>query len=100
MTGGASGLGRATAERFVRQGARVVICDLPNSQGDAVAKELGDDCAFVPTDVSWWFIEKKKNQLQCAEWLENKPLWFQIIDYLYDYMLLVIKIGLKQDLLW
>lgn len=52
MTGGASGLGKATAERFVREGARVVICDLPNSAGEDVAKALGDDAVFSPTDVT------------------------------------------------
>ncbi len=52
VTGGASGLGRATVERFVQQGARVVICDLPQSQGADVAKELGENCHFQPTDVS------------------------------------------------
>lgn len=51
MTGGASGLGRATAERFVRQGARVVLCDLPSSEGQSVADSLGDNCLFAPTDV-------------------------------------------------
>lgn len=51
MTGGASGLGRATAERFVRQGARVVLCDLPSSPGQEVADSLGDNCLFAPTDV-------------------------------------------------
>ena len=52
VTGGASGLGRATAERFVRQGARVVICDLPKSAGQEVADQLGPDAAvFAPTDV-------------------------------------------------
>lgn len=52
VTGGASGLGRATAERFIRQGLKVFICDLPTSSGQIVAKTLGDDCIFQPTDVS------------------------------------------------
>ncbi|KAL8583412.1 hypothetical protein ACOMHN_057868 [Nucella lapillus] len=52
VTGAASGLGRATAERFVRQGVRVVLCDLPNSSGQDVAKSLGDNCVFAPTDVT------------------------------------------------
>lgn len=51
VTGGASGLGRATATRFVKQGARVVICDLPSSDGVTVARELGPTCHFSPTDV-------------------------------------------------
>ena len=53
VTGGASGLGRATVERFAREGARVVVCDLPSSKGEDVAKSLGDDVAFSPTDVSY-----------------------------------------------
>jgi len=52
VTGGGSGLGRATAARLVRNGARVTIADLPSSKGDDVAKELGEGCTFVPTDVS------------------------------------------------
>ncbi|EDO44410.1 predicted protein [Nematostella vectensis] len=52
VTGGASGLGRATAARLVRNGARVVIADLPSSDGNNVAKELGKNCAFAPTDVT------------------------------------------------
>ena len=52
VTGGASGLGRATVERFVREGARVVLCDLPSSNGEQVAKDLGNNCVFSPTDVS------------------------------------------------
>ena len=51
VTGGASGLGRATAQRLVRNGARVVIADLPSSKGEDTAKEIGDRCAFAPTDV-------------------------------------------------
>lgn len=52
VSGGASGLGRATVERIVRQGGRVVLCDLPTSQGHQVAKDLGDSVAFAPTDVT------------------------------------------------
>ncbi|KAG8195081.1 hypothetical protein JTE90_029660 [Oedothorax gibbosus] len=52
VTGGASGLGRATAERVVRQGGRVVICDLPTSAGQNVAKELGESCVFSAADVT------------------------------------------------
>lgn len=52
VTGGASGLGRATVERFARAGGRVILCDLPTSQGNEVAKEIGDNVIFVPVDVT------------------------------------------------
>ncbi|XP_069686675.1 3-hydroxyacyl-CoA dehydrogenase type-2-like [Periplaneta americana] len=51
ITGGASGLGRATIERLVKGGGRAVICDLPTSSGLKLEKELGDNVVFVPTDV-------------------------------------------------
>lgn len=50
VTGGASGLGFATAQVLAAQGARVVICDLPSSQGEAAAAEIG--ARFVPADVT------------------------------------------------
>ena len=52
VTGGASGLGYAVAERLIRQGGRAVICDLSTSKGHEVAKELGDGAVFVPTNVT------------------------------------------------
>jgi len=51
VTGGASGLGRATVERIVRQGGRVVLCDLPTSQGSQVAAGMSGNVVFAPTDV-------------------------------------------------
>jgi 3-hydroxyacyl-CoA dehydrogenase/3-hydroxy-2-methylbutyryl-CoA dehydrogenase len=51
VTGAASGLGRAAATRIVKQGGQVVICDLPTSEGRNVARELGPNCHFSPTDV-------------------------------------------------
>ncbi len=57
ITGGASGLGRATAERMLAAGGSVVIADLPGSPGAALAEawrsEHGPDRArFAPTDVT------------------------------------------------
>jgi NADP-dependent 3-hydroxy acid dehydrogenase YdfG len=45
VTGGASGLGRAAAERFAREGARVVVADLDRSGAEAVASALPDALA-------------------------------------------------------
>lgn len=56
VSGGGSGLGRATVSRIVRHGGRAVIADLPNSPGEEVAEELNAEvgetrCAFHATDV-------------------------------------------------
>lgn len=55
ITGGASGMGKATALRFLDEGAAVVIGDLNVAAGEALVTELGDRGArvrFVRTDVS------------------------------------------------
>jgi NAD(P)-dependent dehydrogenase (short-subunit alcohol dehydrogenase family) len=52
ITGGASGLGLATAKALLDEGAKVVILDLPSSKGEDVAKELGDRARFAPADVT------------------------------------------------
>ncbi|XP_039305721.1 3-hydroxyacyl-CoA dehydrogenase type-2-like [Solenopsis invicta] len=53
VTGGASGLGRGTVERFVKQGAKVIIGDLPVSKGKTMADELGEaNAVFAPMDVT------------------------------------------------
>jgi NAD(P)-dependent dehydrogenase (short-subunit alcohol dehydrogenase family) len=50
VTGGASGLGLATAKRLTAAGAKVVILDLPSSPGAEQAAEIG--AVFAPTDVT------------------------------------------------
>lgn len=45
VTGGASGIGLATVERFVAEGARVVFCDLDPEQGRTLSAEIGDGAA-------------------------------------------------------
>lgn len=52
VTGGASGLGLATARRLHGQGAFVVLADLATSSGQQEADTLGDRAAFVATDVT------------------------------------------------
>src|SRR3954471_16283578 len=52
ITGGASGIGAATAELFIAEGARVVIGDMQAEVGEETAGRLGGDCAFRPCDVS------------------------------------------------
>jgi NAD(P)-dependent dehydrogenase (short-subunit alcohol dehydrogenase family) len=52
VTGGASGLGRATAARIVAAGGRVALLDRPASAGAEVAKSLGDRAVFTPADVT------------------------------------------------
>jgi NAD(P)-dependent dehydrogenase (short-subunit alcohol dehydrogenase family) len=52
VTGGAGGLGEATVRRLVTAGAKVIIADLAEERGEALAKELGDQAVFVRTDVT------------------------------------------------
>jgi NAD(P)-dependent dehydrogenase (short-subunit alcohol dehydrogenase family) len=52
VTGGAGGIGRATVERFVAEGAQVVIADIDEGRGEELASELGDAAAFQRVDVS------------------------------------------------
>ena len=52
VTGGASGLGRATAERLLAGGGRVTLLDLPRSPGTQVAADMGDNALFAPADVT------------------------------------------------
>ena len=52
VTGGASGLGRATTERLLAAGAQVVMVDLNAEVGEQAAAELGDAAHFVTADVT------------------------------------------------
>jgi NAD(P)-dependent dehydrogenase (short-subunit alcohol dehydrogenase family) len=52
VTGGGSGIGRATVQRFVEEGARVVVGDIDPEAGGALLDELGDAVAYHRTDVT------------------------------------------------
>src|SRR6516165_5656469 len=51
VTGGAGGFGGATARRLAEKGARVVIADVHDERGEALAKELGNGAIYVRTDI-------------------------------------------------
>jgi 3-oxoacyl-[acyl-carrier protein] reductase len=52
ITGGAAGIGKATAQRFIQEGALVVICDVNEPGGEETENELGKNCSFFTVDVS------------------------------------------------
>ena len=52
VTGGGKGIGRGIVRRFAAEGANVLVAELDEAAGEAVAKELGDDVAFRATDVA------------------------------------------------
>jgi citronellol/citronellal dehydrogenase len=51
VTGGGTGIGRATAVELARTGAKIVVCGRRPEPLEAVQAELGDDCLALPTDV-------------------------------------------------
>jgi 3alpha(or 20beta)-hydroxysteroid dehydrogenase len=51
ISGGASGIGAASAKRFVEEGARVILGDMQREKGESLAHELGDAALFVSLDV-------------------------------------------------
>ncbi len=52
ITGGASGLGYATADKIINAGGQVAILNINKIKGDKAAKNLGDRSVFIETDVT------------------------------------------------
>lgn len=52
ITGAASGIGRGIASRFVNEGAQIVLTDIDDSAGSALASELGEHALYAHVDVT------------------------------------------------
>jgi len=52
VTGGAGGIGAGIAHRLIKEGAKVVICDVDTSAGEETAKSLGENARFMELDIS------------------------------------------------
>jgi 3-oxoacyl-[acyl-carrier protein] reductase len=63
ITGGAAGIGKATAIVFAREGAKVIICDVNEELGSVLVKTLGSEAQFNKVDVC--------NRSEVQQWVEE-----------------------------
>ncbi|MCP9266313.1 3-hydroxyacyl-CoA dehydrogenase type-2 [Dirofilaria immitis] len=52
VTGGASGLGKATVQHLLKHGFKVAMLDLPSSNGSFLAKLMNRDCLYIPANIT------------------------------------------------
>lgn len=83
ITGGAAGIGKATAIKFANEGAKVVLCDVDPEAGEALAKELGNGAVFYKVDVT--------NREAVQEWVDD------VIDNFGRVDVLVNNAGITRD---
>lgn len=76
VTGGAAGIGKATAERFTEEGAKVVIGDVAEQVGQETAKALGRDARFFKVNVA--------NRQDVQTWVDEVAHKFGRIDVLVN----------------
>ncbi len=76
VTGGAAGIGKATAERFVEEGAKVVICDVNEEMGLEAVQAMGSNVTFDKVDVT----DRQQVQL----WIDKTVASFGRIDILVN----------------
>ncbi|MBN1178650.1 MAG: beta-ketoacyl-ACP reductase [Anaerolineae bacterium] len=76
ITGGAAGIGLATAQRFAEEGAIVVICDLDEAAGQAAVADLGPEAAFYTVNVT--------NRQAVQAWVDDVVARYGRIDVLVN----------------
>ena len=76
ITGGAAGIGKATALKFAAEGAKVVICDVNEEAGQAAAAELGPAAAFYKVNVA--------DRAAAQAWVDDVVAKFGRVDVLVN----------------
>lgn len=76
ITGGAAGIGRATAEKFVAEGARVLICDVNEQAGQEAVAALGETAGFYHVNVA--------DRQEVQAWVEDVVAQHERIDVLVN----------------
>lgn len=76
ITGGAAGIGQATALRFAEEGAKVVICDVNEELGRETATQLGPEGAFYRVNVA--------DRQAVQEWVDDVAARYGRIDILVN----------------
>lgn len=76
ITGGAAGIGKVTAQRFVEEGAMVVICDVNQEAGEAAARELGPKARFYKVNCA--------DRAEVQAWVDDAVSTFGRVDVLIN----------------
>jgi 3-oxoacyl-[acyl-carrier protein] reductase len=76
ITGGAAGIGKATALRFAEEGASVIICDLNEAGGQQTSQEIGERCMFYKVNVA--------DRQEVQAWIDEVAARYQRIDVLVN----------------
>ncbi|KAG0632039.1 hypothetical protein M758_1G300100 [Ceratodon purpureus] len=90
ITGGASGIGEATARLFVKHGAYVVIADINNEGGSRLSEELGEQAQFVSCDV--------RNEQDVAALVDEAMSWKGKLDVYHSNAGFVGALGSIEEL--
>jgi 3-oxoacyl-[acyl-carrier protein] reductase len=76
ITGGAAGIGKATALRFAEEGAKVVICDVNEAAGQETVELLGADAAFYKVNIA--------NRDEAQKWVDDVVAKYGRVDVLVN----------------
>ena len=76
VTGGAAGIGKATALRFAEEGAKVIICDVNEAAGQETLKELGREASFHKVNVA--------NREDVQKWVDDVVARYGRVDVLVN----------------